>query len=434
MKVLWLCNVLLPKVANHICEKINPSGGWMVGLSDSLSLNDDIELTIVFPLSSSKTIISGEIEGIKYFGFPQKKAVIKYDKQTEIYLSRIVLEAQPDIIHIWGTEYPHTLAMMNVCESRGIIDKVLISIQGLCSIIAQHYFSGLPHRVVTAYTFRDIIRHENIIKQQKNFQIRGKFEVEALKKAKHVEGRTTWDKACVMQINPDIKYYHCPRTLRSSFYENQWSIKNCEKYSIFISQATYPIKGLHFMFEAMPAILNSFPSTKLYVAGNNITSTDTLKARIKQNSYGMYLNRLLKKYHLEDKVFFTGPLDEKRMCDRFLKSHVFVLPSTIENSPNSLGEAMALGLPSVASDVGGVKDMIKHEIDGFIYQHDAPYMLAHYVCEIFENSDLAKQFSINSHNHAMLTHDRQKNEKTMISIYSDICCRNSAGDLWCPPL
>jgi glycosyltransferase involved in cell wall biosynthesis len=429
MRVLWLCNIVLPKVANHLSRKITHTGGWMVGLSDSLISNADIELTVVFPLSSSKSIISGEIEGIKYFGFPQKKAVTKYDIQTEVYLSNIISTAQPDIIHIWGTEFPHTLAMMNVCESMGIIDKVLISIQGLCSIIAEHYLSGLPHNVVTAYTLRDIIRRENIIKQQKNFQIRGKFEVEALKKAKYVEGRTTWDKACVLQINPDIKYYHCPRTLRSSFYENQWSVQDCEGYSIFVSQATYPIKGLHFMLEAMPAILNRFPSTKLYVAGNSITSTDTLKVRIKQSSYGMYLNRLLRKYHLEDKVFFTGPLDEERMCDRFLKSHVFVLPSTIENSPNSLGEAMALGVPSVASDVGGVKDMMKHEIDGFVYQHDAPYMLAHYVCEIFENNDLAKQFSINSHNHAMLTHDRKKNAKTMISIYSAILYGNSAGDL-----
>ena len=46
--------------------------------------------------------------------------------QTEVYLSKIASETQPDIIHIWGTEYPHTLAMMNVCESMGIIYKVII--------------------------------------------------------------------------------------------------------------------------------------------------------------------------------------------------------------------------------------------------------------------------------------------------------------------
>jgi len=427
MKVLWLCNVLLPKVANHILEKVNHSGGWMVGLSDSLTSHDDIELSVVFPVSSHKSIISGEIEGIRYFGFPQNKDVTKYNLQTEIYFSNIILEAQPDVIHIWGTEFPHTLAMMKVCESMRITDKILISIQGLCSIIAEHYLSGLPHSVATAYTFRDVIRNNNIVKQQNSFKIRGKFEIEALSMAKHVEGRTTWDKACVKQINPHVNYYHCPHTLRSTFYEHQWNLQECEKHSIFISQATYPVKGLHFMLKAIPAILNRFPSTKLYVAGDNIASTDTIRARIKQSSYGMYINRLIKKYYLEDKVVFTGPLDTERMCYRLLESHVFVLPSTIENSPNSLSEAMALGVPIVASDVGGVKDMIKHEVDGFVYQHDASYMLAYYVCEIFANSNLAKKFSKNSHERAMLTHDRKNNVKTMLSIYSNICFESSSS-------
>ena len=88
---------------------------------------------------------------------------------------------------------------------------------------------------------------------------------------------------------------------------------------------------------------------------------------------------------LERNVVFTGPLDEEKMCQRYLKSNVFVCPSSIENSPNSLGEAMVLGVPCVASDVGGVSDMLKHKEEGFVYQTDAPYMLAHYVCEIFEN-------------------------------------------------
>ena len=67
------------------------------------------------------------------------------------------------------------------------------------------------------------------------------------------------------------------------------------------------------------------------------------------------------------------------MKERFLKSNVFVSPSTIENSPNSLGEAMLLGIPCISSDVGGVKNLLKHEEEGYVYQTDAPYMLAYYV-------------------------------------------------------
>ena len=61
-------------------------------------------------------------------------------------------------------------------------------------------------------------------------------------------------------------------------------------------------------------------------------------------------------------------------------------------SPNSVGEAMILGTPVVSSDVGGVKNMLTHNEEGFLYQHDAPYMLAFYVMELFENKENVLNF------------------------------------------
>ena len=81
---------------------------------------------------------------------------------------------------------------------------------------------------------------------------------------------------------------------------------------------------------------------------------------------------------------------------------------------------MILGVPSVASYVGGVPDMLKHKEEGFLYQHDAPYMLAHYVCKIFENEALAMKFSKNARDHALKTHDVDKNTRRLIEIYGEI--------------
>jgi glycosyltransferase involved in cell wall biosynthesis len=174
------------------------------------------------------------------------------------------------------------------------------------------------------------------------------------------------------------------------------------------------------MLEAMPLVLNRFPNTKLYVGGQNITKADTLKDKLKMSSYGKYIKELIRRYQLEQHVTFTGILDEKQMCERYLKSHVFVCPSSIENSPNSLGEAMILGVPCVASDVGGVIDLLTHREEGFVYQTDAPYMLAHYVCEIFANDDLALQFSKKARIHAIKTHNKEENTKRMMEIYREI--------------
>ncbi|MCM3735375.1 glycosyltransferase family 4 protein [Bacillus cytotoxicus] len=418
MKILWLTNIPLPEASLLLNEEVLPFGGWLVNASATLSITNGVSLSVAFPNQRLNDVKILKGKEIQYYAFPSVNGRNLNQIDNNQYLELIVEQCKPDIVHIFGTEFTHTLSMVNICRKKNI--KTVVSIQGLVSIYAKHYMLSLPVNVQNRYTFRDLLKLNNIKRQQKVFIKRGKFEIEALRKVNHVIGRTTWDKACSTQINPNIIYHHCDETLREEFYNHQWDIKKVDRHSIFLSQGSYPIKGLHFMIEAMPVILEKFPNTKLYIGGTDITSSKTLKEKMKISSYGKYIKELIKKYNLQDKIVFTGLLSEKQMCERYLQSNVFVCPSTIENSPNSLGEAMILGVPCVASDVGGVSDMLKHKEEGFVYQTDAPYMLAHYVCEIFKNDESALEFSENARVHALKTHDSIKNTKRLIEIYEDI--------------
>lgn len=416
MRILWLINIALPEASVLFNEKFSPYGGWLVGASSLLSADDDIDLSIAFPKIGSTDVLQLQGERINYYSFPPVNAKDIESNRTNPYLTKILEKANPDIVHIFGTEYPHTLAMVNTCD----VSKVVISIQGLCSIIAKHYLSGIPSNIQRRFTFRDLIKQDSLLQQQSKFLKRGSLEIEAIQKVQHIIGRTTWDRACTYQINPDAIYHFCNETLRDEFYKHEWDINNCEKHSIFLSQGSYPIKGLHYMLEAMPLILRDYPRAKLYVGGSNITKSDTFKDKLKLTSYGKYIKDLIKRYDLENDVIFTGLLDEKQMCKRYLKSNVFVCPSSIENSPNSLGEAMILGVPCVASGVGGVSDMMQHREEGYIYQADAPYMLAYYVGEIFKNDEIALQISEKARKHALITHDPDKNLSRLLEIYKEI--------------
>ena len=137
-------------------------------------------------------------------------------------------------------------------------------------------------------------------------------------------------------------------------------------------------------------------------------------------AYTVYLTDLAKKLGVLDRIQYIGSLSEEEMCKQFLKSNVFVSASAIENSPNSVGEAMLLGVPTIASYVGGTKDLLTEGIDGYLYQYDAPYMLAGYIDSIFSDDCLANKFSVNARAHAMETHSREKNYQQLMNIYKSI--------------
>ena len=420
MNILWFSNISLPEASKLLNQSVNPCGSWLVNTSSYLSEVKDVKLSIAFPTKYSKEVKKIKGDKIDYYTFPTITLKDVKSSNRNMEIKEIIDIVKPDVVHIFGTEYPHSLEILK-CNN---INKTVVSIQGLVSIYEKHYFASLPINILMRYTLRDFIKNDNIIMQRNKMKENGCCEVETLQLARYAIGRTTWDYASTKQINPMIKYNFCNEILREEFYQHVWDINKCEKFSIFISQATYPIKGLHFILEAMPLILKRFPNTKLYISGSDITKTDTLKEKLKKTSYAKYIIELIKKYNLADNIIFTGLLDEKQMCERYLKSNVFVCSSSIENSPNSLGEAMILGVPCVASDVGGISDMLVNNEEGFIYQPDASYMLAYYVCEIFGNEKLALRFSENAREHALKTHNREENTKMLTGIYNNIMIDN----------
>jgi glycosyltransferase involved in cell wall biosynthesis len=414
VNILWLCNKPLPDISQKLDLKENNSGGWLTGAYDGLKNRSDINLAICFPSDLPEELVFGEHDFVKYFAFNQiGQSIYTYNKNYENTFRKIIEIFKPDIVHIWGTEYSHSLAMV---RAFGNPQRTVISIQGLCSIYARHYYAGLPLHVIYDFTLRDIVRNDNIKRQKTKYEKRGLLEQEALRNVSNVIGRTDWDKACTMQINPTVKYFHCNETLRNYFYEHEWTLENCQRHSIFVSQSNYPIKGFHKLIEALPGILRYYPDTKVYTTSKDIRNIPFYR----MDSYNKYLIKLIKNYGLDQHIEFLGGLNENKMGERYLRSHVFVSASSIENSPNSVGEAIMMGVPTVASDVGGVKNLMRHEQDGFIYPEDEPYMLTYYVCKVFGDDKLAKSISKNAKNYAKAIYDKGSNASTLINIYNKI--------------
>ncbi len=429
MRVLWLCNIMLPVIAKHLNRETIVKEGWITGLFEQVLYDAErtgVELSVCFPADKEMqgynekitTDIKGKTCSFKAYAFCEDTAhPDKYDTGMESELGTIFEDFKPDVIHCFGTEYPHTLAALKVFTNP---EKVLLGLQGICFKLADAYKADLPDKIYKRFLFRDLIKRDNIRLQQEKFYRRGQMEKEALLLARNVTGRTKWDKRAVMEVNPRLNYYFMSETLRPGFYTGQWEYKKCKPHTIFLSQGDYPIKGLHYMLMAMPKILEKYPDAHINVAGQSIIRYNTLKEKLKISSYGKYLLEQIKKYGLEEKITFLGRLNAEEMKEQYLAANLFVCPSALENSPNSLGEAMLLGMPCVAADVGGIPSLFTKS-EGILFEGGNPDALADAVTGMWENERRMVEYAHNARARALCNHDADCNYHTLLQIYGRIC-------------
>lgn len=407
MRILWITNFLMPPLAQHLRRAKSVIGGWTYSAAEELKRQENIELAIAC-LYECEQIEQFYIDGIKYYIMPYRVSKLRYSSTMEYGCARVKEMFKPDVVHIYGSEYPLTLAYLNACGN----DNVVISIQGVPAIYARYYFSGI--------SFKDRLRYPVMFLQRKFFDKNNKFERQALSRCKYFEGRSDWDRAVSWSFNPKSKYFFCSRTLRPVFYCKEWCLDSMERHSIFLSQAQYSIKGLHQVLKALPFVVKQYPDVKVYIAGDSPYQGGSIKSYIKSLGYGAYVKDLIEKYNIKKYIEFIGLLNEQEICEQYLRANVFICPSAIENVPNSLAEAQILGTPCIASYVGGNASLIDEGQTGLLYRFEEFEMLAFYICEIFKDDKFALKLSYNGRKIALTRHNKENNINNLTNMYKTI--------------
>lgn len=404
MKILYLCNSIIPQVAKKTGKEAPIFAGWLAQTVDEISKNNDI--MFMFP---NNIWIEGTVNShLSYVGF---------DKDGYEKFEQVVKDFVPNIVHIWGSELPHSNYMCNLLKKLNMQHKIVLSIQGLVNECARAYTIGIPRNIVKRWTLGDIARNENINKEQKNYEKLGEKEIETIKTVNHIIGRTKWDKSIVCSINKNVKYYHCGESLRLPFYDGTtWNQNNIDKYSIFVCQSSYPIKGFHIALQILVKLKEKYPNVKIRTANKSLNPRNFID-KIKQNSYQKYIRSIIRKYKLDNNIEFLGSLNAEEIKSELLRCNVLLSPSVIENSPNSIGEAMILGVPVVASNVGGVSSVIS-ESEGYLYDVLDISSAVKYIQDIFENPPYAKLEKEVKRAKTQYNVDSIKN--TLENIYNDI--------------
>ncbi|MBN1126164.1 MAG: glycosyltransferase family 4 protein [Sedimentisphaerales bacterium] len=423
MKVLWLTNMLMPAHAHAVGLVPSPRGGWMPSLAEALVEDGQVELgvaTNIFDRREENMMI----KGMRYYTIPCSKSSIRGGHMPVSLIQayqNAVKDFSPDVIHIHGTEN-----FQGLLTARGHINcPTVISIQGILDVVRRYYWGGMSlFEILTTRTLRDWVRMDGLIEQQLRVTKRAVFEREVFARNSAFIGRTIWDQAHTRRLNPNARYYHCDEMIRRPFFNGQWNIGKIKRHSIFASSASYPLKGFHVLIKAVALLHKEFPDITLRSPLANLypklSGVKRFWKYCRVGGYARYLNGLIRAERLENNIVPLPILDAQGMTNELVKAHVFVLPSLIENSPNSLAEAMLVSTPSVASFVGGVPSMVRDGETGLFFPPGDEAILAEQIRRVFLDDQLALELSSKAHDVARRRYCRKKIVTDMIDIYNTV--------------
>lgn len=420
IKILWFsltpCGSVRRTIGNFV------RGGWMISLEDAIKKYEkEISLAVCYVSSIDKEPY--EYDGVLYYPLyerafiknPIRRVLNRYQSNAkkEQYLLPLMIKAieyiKPDLIHIHGTE-----------ERFGLIADyiqnipIAYSIQGLIAPYKEKFWSGIPLHIVSKNeTYMRKIRHITYECHYKDFTERARRELHYLANAKYILGRTFWDRRIPLLCNPKMKYYQAEELLRSDFYQKQWGVpKNNDNVFRIVTTLSGALYKGHETVLMAASLLKKFAKFEF----------EWLIIGCKVDEPVLKLAEWYKDIYVKDcNVRPLGFLTADDLCTILFSANVYCQVSHIENSPNSLCEALLLGMPCIASFVGGTATLTKgDESEALLYQDGDPYVLAGSIVDVHDNYEKAVCMGKKARQTALVRHNPKRVAEAYCQIYKNI--------------
>ena len=418
MKILWLSPT--PGLL-HEAKGTGGYGGsdWVGALQHLfMTANYGDTLAIAFPniIKSKPTILDGVyyypilwnskswIQKIVHYYGGYKH--IDYNEYVED-IQEIIRDFHPDVIHLFGLENPFATIL-------GHTEKpVVVHLQGLLGPCSNAFFPQdiNSNSFIWPPSVREWIWRNGYQFAKKELHSLAIKEAVLFKRAHFFMGRTEFDYQVSQVMSPSSKYFKVNEALRPSFYlhAGKW-MQSINKLIITstISETVY--KGLDLILKTA-ALLKE--KTKIdfewYVIGIKQTS-----------SLVRFFEHFLSIKSKEVNVKYLGVLTAEQITEQNLASSVYVHPSYIDNSPNSVCEAQLLGMPVIATNVGGVSSLIEHKVTGLLVPSNSPYELAYWIRTLNDDISLAISMGRRAYESANARHDKDTIIRDLFTAYQSI--------------
>jgi glycosyltransferase involved in cell wall biosynthesis len=154
-----------------------------------------------------------------------------------------------------------------------------------------------------------------------------------------------------------------------------------ERAVLFVGRLSAP-KGIYDLFDAIPLVAERHPEARFVLAG--VAESDAMEPVIRAEAV---------RRGIAARLTFLGSLEGRDKAAAFVTSKMIVVPSWTEAFPLVIPEAMAAGLPVIATAVGAIPDFVKDGEDGFLVVPRKPSELAERICRLLDDESLRRRIS-----------------------------------------
>jgi len=196
-----------------------------------------------------------------------------------------------------------------------------------------------------------------------------------------------------------------------NFLEEKYTLINPQKEFkiLFLASYLFRGKGVYETIDAYIELKQKYPNISLTIVGGDyldISQTEDVKKYVKDRN-------------LND-IIFTGYLFGRDKINVFKEHHIYIFPTYTEGMPNSLLEAISFGLPSITTPVGGIPDVFKHGINGFLVPVGSYIEIVNYVEELINDIEKMKNISLYNYNYARKMFTPQRIIERLENIYEEL--------------
>jgi glycosyltransferase involved in cell wall biosynthesis len=173
-----------------------------------------------------------------------------------------------------------------------------------------------------------------------------------------------------------------------------------------VASRLVPIKNVALAVDAMSIVARERPNLRLLIVGDGPLSA-TLESRVATLG-------------LTEQVIFAGRVEHRAMPEWYRSADLFVLPSEFDNSPNVVLEAMASGLPVVATDVGGLRQYMQHGVNGDLVPAGDSTALAMAIARYTDDEDLSARVGRRNRDDVVAGFSWAQSARVLRSVYDRV--------------